>query len=281
MNTCKFSPSEYGLILLCGSSDGQVSLHEFKDNIWLHQSFEAHASGILSVSWGPSFYPVSFQNEMTDLKYNCEHGFFASTSSDDIDYPPLKFGKQEGCCFSHKEEGDTKCGPPMRFVTGGADNIIKVWTCNTNHQSQKEKKEEEKISFNSNNNNQATLLNDSTEMKVGISDHKFSYVDLKGHKNWVRCVSWFKYPGKPYELIVSCSEDETVKIWKNEGDEWKKYDRNYNFGFPTWKAEFSRCGSQLAISAGNNLIYLFKETDDLWELNMVLGQSENEQIGEH
>ena len=109
----------------------------------------------------------------------------------------------------------------------------------------------------------------------------FSYVDLKGHKNWVRCVSWFKYPGKPYELIVSCSEDETVKIWKNEGDEWKKYDINYNFGFPTWKAEFSRCGSQLAISAGNNLIYLFKETDDLWELNMVLGQSENEQIGEH
>ena len=30
VNSVSFSPHEYGLILLCGSSDGYISLHEYK-----------------------------------------------------------------------------------------------------------------------------------------------------------------------------------------------------------------------------------------------------------
>lgn len=32
VNVCEFAPNEYGLILLCGSSDGYISLHELKSN---------------------------------------------------------------------------------------------------------------------------------------------------------------------------------------------------------------------------------------------------------
>lgn len=32
VNSIAFAPHEYGLILLCGSSDGCISLHEFRSN---------------------------------------------------------------------------------------------------------------------------------------------------------------------------------------------------------------------------------------------------------
>jgi len=32
VNALSFCPHEYGLILLCGSSDGSISLHEYKSN---------------------------------------------------------------------------------------------------------------------------------------------------------------------------------------------------------------------------------------------------------
>jgi len=32
VNSIAFAPHEYGLILLCGSSDGSFSLHEYKSN---------------------------------------------------------------------------------------------------------------------------------------------------------------------------------------------------------------------------------------------------------
>jgi len=33
VNSVAFAPHEYGLILLCGSSDGYVSIHEYKSKI--------------------------------------------------------------------------------------------------------------------------------------------------------------------------------------------------------------------------------------------------------
>ena len=32
VNSLLFAPQEYGLILLCGSADGFISLHEYKSN---------------------------------------------------------------------------------------------------------------------------------------------------------------------------------------------------------------------------------------------------------
>jgi protein transport protein SEC13 len=33
VNSLAFAPQEYGLILLCGSSDGSISLHEYKSKL--------------------------------------------------------------------------------------------------------------------------------------------------------------------------------------------------------------------------------------------------------
>ena len=90
VNSISFAPAEYGLILLCGSSDGYISIHEYKNEQWFSRKQEAHSLGVNSVSWGPSFYPITFQNE--------------------------------------ENNNLTNSLAPIRFVTGGCDNLVKVWT---------------------------------------------------------------------------------------------------------------------------------------------------------
>ena len=41
------------------------------------------------------------------------------------------------------------------------------------------------------------------ERKVGV-----------GHSDWVRDVAWAPNTAMPFNIIASCSEDKTVKIWK-------------------------------------------------------------------
>lgn len=135
----------------------------------------------------------------------------------------------------------------MRFVTGGCDKLIKVWTNNHENHS------------------------------VIKSEDNFTYVELEGHKDWVRDVTWLKYVGYEYDTIASCGEDETVKIWRLESnDKWKSNDIKKIFGCPTWKAEWSYCGTYLAISAGDNCVYIFQENNDgIWEETSKLSQTFN------
>ncbi|KAI5279092.1 GTPase-activating protein S13 [Ascosphaera aggregata] len=49
-----WAPHESGCLLAAASSDGNVSVLEFSDNSWTHQTFQAHGLGANSVSWAPS-----------------------------------------------------------------------------------------------------------------------------------------------------------------------------------------------------------------------------------
>lgn len=53
VNTIAFAPQEYGLILLCGSTDGCISVHEYKNENWQSHKFFGHGFGVNGVSWGP------------------------------------------------------------------------------------------------------------------------------------------------------------------------------------------------------------------------------------
>ena len=49
LNSVVFCPHEYGLILLCGSSDGSISLHEYKEKecFWMsYRKEKAHCNGV-------------------------------------------------------------------------------------------------------------------------------------------------------------------------------------------------------------------------------------------
>jgi protein transport protein SEC13 len=49
-----WAPHESGCVLAAASTDGNVSVLEFKDNAWSSSMFQAHAIGANAVSWAPS-----------------------------------------------------------------------------------------------------------------------------------------------------------------------------------------------------------------------------------
>lgn len=63
-------------------------------------------------------------------------------------------------------------------------------------------------------------------------------------------------------LLFHSFKDKTVIIWTKEGDgPWKKtYLSEEPFSDTVWRVNWSLLGNILAVSCGDNRIYLYKET---------------------
>ena len=71
-------------------------------------------------------------------------------------------------------------------------------------------------------------------------------------------------------------------IYKYENNQWKINQLNKKFNAPTWKVGWSHCGSYLACSAGDNMVYLFKETSDgKWEEITVINDGNIDSVLTH
>lgn len=111
-----------------------------------------------------------------------------------------------------------------RFVTGGSDNVLKLWAFDA-----------------------ASL----------------SYVPegapLTGHTDWVRDVAWSpSVLQKSY--IASASQDKTVRIWTSSAaapGQWES--REIRFDAVVWRVSWSLSGNVLAVSGGDNKVSLWKE----------------------
>ena len=88
VNMVAWSPPDQGCLLACASSDGNVSVLEFRDNAWGNVMFPAHGMGVNAVSWAPSGVPGA---------------------------------------IARRDGGATAGGNVRRFVTGGSDNAVKIW----------------------------------------------------------------------------------------------------------------------------------------------------------
>ncbi|KIX98141.1 uncharacterized protein Z520_06221 [Fonsecaea multimorphosa CBS 102226] len=91
VNMVSWAPPDLGCLLACASSDGQVSVLEFRDNQWGHIIFPAHPMGVNAVSWAPSAPPGA---------------------------------------IARKDPGGAPGSSGLlvkRFVTGGSDNNVKIW----------------------------------------------------------------------------------------------------------------------------------------------------------
>ena len=90
VNLLCWSPPETGCLLAAASSDGNISVLEFKDANWNHTTFAAHPLGVNSVSWAPALAP--------------------------------------GALFSAQSGGGAGNPPPQRrLASGGSDNLVKIW----------------------------------------------------------------------------------------------------------------------------------------------------------
>lgn len=184
VNIISWSPHESGCLLACASSDGNVSVLEFKDNSMDHKIFHAHGIGVNSVSWAPSTTPGSL----------------------------VSSGAGAGA------------GGVRRFVTGGSDNLLKIWSFDAASQSYKQEQE-----------------------------------PLTGHTDWVRDVAWSPTVlQKSY--IASASQDKTVRIWTSDPahpGQWES--KVLSFDVVLWRVSWSLSGNVLAVSGGDNKVTLWKE----------------------
>lgn len=188
VNLIAWSPAETGCHLAAASSDGNVSVLTFENNTFNHTIFPAHGLGGNAVSWAPAVLPGQ-----------------------------LTSGQAPG----------QQPAPVRRFVTGGSDNQVKLWSFNPTTSSYE---------------------NTTT---------------LQGHMDWVRDVAWSPTPlSKSY--IASASQDHTVRIWTlaagaeiSDASAWKS--ETLDFEVVVWRVSWSMAGNVLAVSGGDNRVSLWKE----------------------
>ena len=110
-----------------------------------------------------------------------------------------------------------------RFVTGGSDNLLKIWIFDPTSQS-----------------------------------YKPDGAPLSGHTDWVRDVAWSPTVlQKSY--IASASQDKTVRIWTSTANSRVWESKVLQFEAVLWRVSWSLSGNVLAVSQGDNKVSLWKE----------------------
>jgi len=147
-----------------------------------HKIFPAHGVGVNSVSWAPSTLPGSL---------------VSST-------------------------GGASTQGVRRFVTGGSDNTLKIWSFDSASQNYK------------------------------------AETTLTGHQDWVRDVAWSpSILQRSY--IASASQDKTVRIWTSDNATSGWTSKAIQFDTVVWRVSWSLSGNVLAVSSGDNKVSLLKE----------------------
>lgn len=193
VNAIAWAPHEHGLVLAAASSDGSASvIAKRADGSWDASKIPgAHSIGCTGVSWAPAAPPGSLV-----------------AAGGNAPAPTVK-----------------------RLVTGGCDNLAKVWRFDDASNQWKE-------------------------------EHA-----LRAHGDWVRDVAWSANMGLPMNTIATCGQDGKVFIWtQNEpGGAWNHRLLN-DFGAPVWRLSWSVMGNVLAVSDANNLVTVWKESvDGKWD----------------
>ncbi|KAK7102150.1 protein SEC13 homolog [Littorina saxatilis] len=183
VNSVCFAPHELGLVLACGSSDGSIS--------------------VISTTGDGNWDAKKINNAHT---IGCNAVSWAPSTS-----PNALF-----------DQG-ARQQPAKRFVSGGCDNLVKIWR---------------------------------EEDGQWVEDQK-----LEGHSDWVRDVAWAPSIGLPRNVIATCSQDCRVIIWTNDGtsNHWTSRVLN-KFSDVVWHVSWSVTGNILAVSGGDNKVTLWKES---------------------
>lgn len=190
VNSVQFGPAEFGLVLACGSSDGSISIltYQTETNTWEAKKI-------------PNAHAIG-----------CNAVSWAPPFTPEPEY----------------EETSQEIPIVKKLVSGGCDNLVKIW------------REE--------------------------SDRWVEDCKLEVHSDWVRDVAWSPSLGLSRFTIASCSQDRRVVIWtSNNGKSWSSHILNV-FDDVVWNVSWSLNGNILAVSGGDNKISLWKQSlDGSWQ----------------
>ena len=137
-----------------------------------------------------------------------------------------------GCnavCWAPAEEGADGGAGPMRLLSGGCDNLLKIWKCEGGAAAGGE--------------------------PVWTEECTLPHL----HDDWVRDVAWAPRAGTGLSMAASCGQDKKVVVWTqaSAGAEWAS--KVLQFGCVVWSVSWSVTGSVLAAAGGDNQVTLWKE----------------------
>eukprot|EP00339_Tiarina_fusa_P002451 CAMPEP_0117024404 /NCGR_PEP_ID=MMETSP0472-20121206/18132_1 /TAXON_ID=693140 ORGANISM="Tiarina fusus, Strain LIS" /NCGR_SAMPLE_ID=MMETSP0472 /ASSEMBLY_ACC=CAM_ASM_000603 /LENGTH=292 /DNA_ID=CAMNT_0004730835 /DNA_START=36 /DNA_END=914 /DNA_ORIENTATION=+ len=201
---------KHGNILASCGYDRKVIIWQENASGWsITHTYEKHELSVNSIAWAPQ-----------------EQGLCLACASSDTFVSILSFKENnwtEQKFAAHKfgVSSVSWCDSGNRFVTGGCDKTVKVWSS---------------------------------------KDGKWECTTLEAHQGWVRDVAWAPNIGLPYETIASCSQDGSVMIWReNKNQEWEKTEMKES-GAVAWRVSWSTTGNILAVTSGDNKVTLYTES---------------------
>jgi len=221
---------KYGTILASCSYDRKVILwREDSPGRWSRlYEYANHDSSVNSVCWAPHEWGLilacgSSDGAISILTYTDSANAWESekiANAHTIGCNAVSWAPWVGTGNSVK-----------RFVSGGCDNLVKVWRCDDTGKWAEEAK-------------------------------------LEAHSDWVRDVAWAPAVGVSRGVIASCSQDRRVIIWTCDGGAagttWTPKTL-HAFEDVVWHLSWSVSGNMLAVSGGDNKVSLWKEgLDGLW-----------------
>ncbi|CCE63770.1 hypothetical protein TPHA_0F02890 [Tetrapisispora phaffii CBS 4417] len=217
---------KFGNTLASCSYDGKVLIWKEENGKWSQIAVHStHTASVNSVKWAPHEYGALLLAGSSDGKVSIIE-FEENGSLTPIVIDAHSIGVNSVCWAPAVVEEQNKSLKQLRrFVTGGADNLVKVWKYESNSKTYS--------------------LEES----------------LEGHSDWVRDVAWSpSLLSQSY--IASVSQDRTCVIWTqvNNDGPWKKtLLKSEKFSDVLWRASWSLSGNVLAISGGDNKVTLWKQ----------------------
>jgi len=244
---------KYGSVIASCGYDGKVNVwKEVKPNEWERVfEFAHHVASVNSIQWAPWEYGLILASASSDgtisiMTYGSDENWSTKRfQAHNVGVNSVSWGPATFPALLQSEVTNSSLGlPPKRIVTGGSDKLVKVWVYNDANDSWNEEKLKEV------------------------------------HSDWVRDVAWGSNLGSTYETIASCSEDQSVYIWRKgkEGD-WEST-LIVKLSAPVWRVSWSPTGNMLSVAAGDNVVTIYKETlQGSWEVVAKIGEGGTVEAG--
>jgi len=203
---------KFGSMLASCGYDRKVIIWKEVDSQWVAHINDQHTQSVNSVAWS---------NDCCLAAASSDGCISIITPNENNWTTPNKKSAHKGGVNAVSWSDDTEV---KRFVTGGCDNQVKIWTIKSGEPNQEEV--------------------------------------LSGHTAWVRDVAWAPSIGLPYQTIASCSQDGKVIIWRQMPNEPFKEVAQLSTSPQevVWRVSWSTTGNILAVTSGDNNVTLYTES---------------------